>query len=285
MRSQSYRLPQKAPASTILTTEPEKFLHQLMETIFIAGSIAAVSLVSFAGVAVFSLREASLKKVLFVLIGLAAGTMLGDAVIHLIPEALEEIGDERTFGLAVLSGVVAFFILEKYLRWHHAHHGREEEHEDEEARNHPQHLAPMVLVADGIHNLVDGAIIAASFLVSPIVGFTTAIAVFLHEIPQEIADYALLVHSGLSRTKALLYNFASGLIAFIGAGIVLLLHDSFETFGALIVAFTAGAFIYIAATDLIPELHKSNDRKKRFLELVSFLVGIGLMFLLTFLEV
>ena len=255
-----------------------------METFYIFASIAAVSLVSFVGVAVFSLREAALKKVLFVLIGLAAGTMLGDAIIHLIPEALEEIGDERTFGLAALSGIVAFFILEKYLRWHHAHHGPEEEHEEEEAHNHPRHLAPMVLVADGIHNLVDGAIIAASFLVSPVVGFTTAIAVFLHEIPQEIADYALLVHSGLSRTRALLYNFASGLVAFLGAGIVLVLHDSFESFGAIIVAFTAGAFIYIAATDLIPELHKTSDRKKRTIELVSFIIGILLMFLLTYLE-
>lgn len=255
-----------------------------MENLYIFSSIAAVSLVSFAGVAVFSLREGALKKVLFVLIGLAAGTMLGDAIIHLIPEALGGIGDERTFGLAVLSGVVAFFILEKYLRWHHAHHGPEEEHEEEEAHNHPRHLAPMVLVADGIHNLVDGAIIAASFLVSPVVGFTTAIAVFLHEIPQEIADYALLIHSGLSRTKALLYNFGSGLVAFLGAGIVFLFHNSFESFGALIAAFTAGAFIYIAATDLIPELHKTSDMKKRAIELISFIIGILLMYLLTYLE-
>lgn len=255
-----------------------------MEIFYIFASIGAVSLVSFAGVAVFSLRESALHKILFVFIGLAAGTMLGDAVIHLIPEALEGIEDTRIFGLAVLSGILGFFILEKYLRWHHAHHGAEEEHEEEEAHNHPQHLAPMVLVADGIHNLVDGAIIAASFLVSPVIGVTTTIAVFLHEIPQEIADYALLVHSGLSRTKALFYNFGSGLVAFLGAGIVLLFHDSFESFGALIAAFTAGAFIYIAATDLIPELHKTTDRKRRTIELVSFIIGIMLMFLLTYLE-
>jgi zinc and cadmium transporter len=256
-----------------------------MEIFYIFASIAAVSLVSFAGVAVFSLRESAMHKVLFVLIGLAAGTMIGDAVIHLIPEALEGIGDARTFGIAVLTGIVGFFILEKYLRWHHAHHGAEEEHEEEEEHNHPRHLAPMVLVADGIHNLVDGAIIAASFLVSPVIGFTTAIAVFLHEIPQEIADYALLVHSGLSRTKALLYNFASGLVAFAGAGIVLVFHNSFESFGALIAAFTAGAFIYIAATDLIPELHKTTNRKRRAIELLSFIIGILIMFALTYLEI
>lgn len=256
-----------------------------MDTAFyITVSIAAISLASFAGVATFSFKEAAMKKVLFIFIGLAAGTMLGDAVIHLIPEALHEIGDERTFGMAALTGIVAFFVLEKYLRWHHAHHGPEEEHEEEEAHNHPRHLAPMVLIADGLHNLLDGAIIAAAFLISPVAGVTTAVAVFIHEIPQEVADYALLVHSGLSRWKALLYNFGSGLLAFLGAGIVLYFHDVVEASGALIAAFTAGAFIYIAATDLIPELHKTSDPKRRTIELISFLIGIILMFLLTFLE-
>src|SRR3989344_3535384 len=229
-----------------------------METIiYILISITAVSLVSFAGIAAFSMQGDLMKKTLFVLVGLAAGTLIGDAVIHLIPESLEGIGDERMFGFALLSGIVVFFVLEKYLRWHHAHHGPEEEHVEEEAHHHPQHLAPLVLVADGIHNLVDGAVIAASFLISPVVGIATTTAVFLHEIPQEIADYALLVHSGLSRTRALFYNFLSALTAFLGAGLLLFLHAAFESVGAFAAAFTAGAFIYIAATDLIPELHKT----------------------------
>ncbi|MBY0539626.1 ZIP family metal transporter [Patescibacteria group bacterium] len=255
-----------------------------METIYTLLSIGAVSLVSFAGIAAFSLRQDVMKKILFILVGLAAGTLIGDAVIHLIPESLEAIGDERTFGLALLGGVIVFFVLEKYLRWHHAHHGPEEEHTEEEAHNHPRHLAPMVLVADGIHNLVDGAVIAASFLVSPVIGIATTVAVFLHEIPQEIADYALLVHSGLSRTKALIYNFLSALTAFLGAFIVFGLHGVFESVEGLITAFTAGAFIYIAATDLIPELHKTNDPRRGALELLSFIIGILLMFLLTYLE-
>jgi zinc and cadmium transporter len=255
-----------------------------METLYTFLSISAVSLVSFAGIAAFSLRQEAMKKVLFILVGLAAGTLIGDAVIHLIPEALEEIGDARVFGAALLSGVIVFFILEKYLRWHHAHHGPEEEHTEEEAHHHPQHLAPMVLIADGIHNLVDGAVIAASFLVSPVIGVATTLAVFLHEIPQEIADYALLIHSGLSRAKALLYNFLSALTAFLGAFIVFALNDILGSLGAIVAAFTAGAFIYIAATDLIPELHKTNDPKRGALELLSFVIGIVLMFLLTYLE-
>lgn len=247
-------------------------------------SIAAVSLASLAGIAAFALNQKTLKQGLFILIGLAAGTLIGDAVIHLMPEAMEEIGDERVFGLAVVSGLILFFVLEKYLRWHHAHHASEEEHEDEEAAHHPRHLAPMVLFADGLHNFVDGAVIAASFLISPVVGVATTIAVFLHEIPQEVADYALLVHSGLSRMKALFFNFVSALTAFAGAGLVLITHTTFESFESLIAAFTAGAFIYIAATDLVPELQKTKDPKRSALELTAFIAGIGLMLLLTFLE-
>lgn len=256
-----------------------------METIsYIFMSIAAVSLVSFAGIAAFSMREQMMKRMLFVLVGLAAGTLIGDAVIHLIPESLEVIGDERAFGLALLLGIVVFFILEKYLRWHHAHHGAEEEHEKEEALHHPKHLAPMVLVADGIHNLVDGAVIAAGFLISPVVGVATAAAVFLHEIPQEIADYALLIHSGFSRAKALFYNFLSALTAFVGAGLLLALNTAFDLVGAYAAAFTAGAFIYIAATDLIPELHKTKGSARGAVEFAAFITGIALMFLLTLLE-
>ena len=254
-----------------------------MEVTYIFLSVLAVSLASFAGIATFSVKIETLRGWLFVLIGLAAGTLIGDAVIHLIPESLGTIGDERSFGLALLAGVLIFFILEKYLRWHHAHHASEEEHAEEEA-NHPRHLAPMVLFADGLHNFVDGAVIAASFIVSPVIGLATTIAVFIHELPQEIADYALLVHSGLSRGKALFFNFLSALTAFLGAGAVLLAHSALESLGALVVAFTAGAFIYIGATDLVPELHKTRDPKKSAAELLAFVVGIALMFALTYLE-
>lgn len=255
-----------------------------METTYVFLSVLAVSLASFAGIATFALKLETLRGWLFVLIGLAAGTLIGDAVIHLIPESLETIGDERTFGFALLSGVLVFFILEKYLRWHHAHHVSEEEHAEEEAEHHPRHLAPLVILADGLHNFVDGAVIAASFLVSPVIGLATTVAVFIHELPQEIADYALLVHSGLSRIKALFFNFVSALTAFLGASAVLLAHSALESLGAYVVAFTAGAFIYIGATDLVPELHKTRDPRRSATELLAFVVGIALMFALTYLE-
>lgn len=247
-------------------------------------SIFLVSLVSLVGIFIFSLRETMMRHILFILVGLAAGALLGDAVIHLIPEALADINDERSFGITLLGGVVVFFVLEKYLRWHHAHHGPEEEHEEEERKNHPTHLAPLVLIADGLHNMVDGALIAASFLISPLVGITTTIAVFLHEIPQEIADYALLIHSGFSRIKALAFNFLSALTAFLGAIIVLALNTAVTSLAGYAAAFTAGAFIYIAATDLIPELHKTKDPRRSGIELGAFVVGIAVMLLLTFVE-
>ena len=250
-------------------------------------SVFAVSLVSLVGIAAFSLRQDILNKTLFAFVGLAAGALLGDAIIHLIPESLEVIGDEAHFGLAVLSGIFLFFVLEKVLRWHHAHHADEADHAGHEAfeadASHT-HLAPMVLVADGIHNMVDGAVIAASYLVSPALGFATTIAVFLHEVPQEIADYALLIHAGYSRVRALFWNFLSGLTALIGAGIVLFVGGETETLGAYAAAVTAGAFIYLAAADLIPDLNKRTGVRSSLVSLGSFLVGIALMFALLALE-
>ncbi len=250
-------------------------------------SVFAVSLVSLVGIAAFSLKHEVLQKSLFAFVGLAAGALLGDAFIHLIPESLKVICDEVYFGLAVLGGISLFFILEKVLRWHHAHHAVEEEHEGHEvyeADASHTHLAPMVLVADGIHNMVDGAVIAASYLVSPALGFATTIAVFLHEIPQEVADYALLIHAGYSRVRALFWNFISGLTALIGAGVVLFVGGEIETFGAYAAAVTAGAFIYLAAADLIPDLNKRTGVRSSLVSLGSFLVGIALMFALTLLE-
>jgi len=250
-------------------------------------SVILVSLVSLVGIAAFSLRQGSLSKVLFLLVALAAGALLGDAFIHLIPESLSVIGSPVAFGFATLLGLSLFFILEKVLRWHHAHHGDESEHvghEKFERGESHQHLAPMVLLADGMHNIVDGAVIAASYLVSPALGVATTVAVFLHEVPQEIADYALLIHAGFSRTRALMWNFISGLTALIGAGLVFALGSTSETFGAYAAAVTAGAFIYLAAADLIPDLQKQTNTWASVSALGAFLVGIGAMFALTLLE-
>ncbi len=252
-------------------------------------AVFIVSAVSLIGIFALALNQGFLKRILATLVGLAAGALIGDAVIHLIPEALEGLANTNTFAVAVLAGIIVFFALEGYLRWHHAHHGFEDEHAGHEifetgAHDPTAHIAPLVIVADSLHNLIDGAIIAASFLVSVELGIATTIAVFLHEIPQEIADFGLLVHAGLTRTKALLFNFASGLSALVGAAIVLFISSAVENSVPFLVAFSAGSFLYIAIADVVPELHKAQETSRKLMHFSGLILGILAMFALTFFE-
>jgi len=238
-------------------------------------AVGAVSLISLVGVAALSLRQELLRKSLFLLISLAAGALLGDAFIHLIPEAFEETS-ALTVSLLILTGFLTFFVLEKFLNWHHSH--GDEEYSPDHAKIHP--VGHMVIVSDGIHNLVDGIAIGAAFLISPEVGIATTIAIALHEIPQEIGEFGLLVHAGFSRGKALLMNFLSALTAFVGVGLAFWLSTFGELAVPLITSFTAGMFIYIAAADLIPELHKTTDKRRSFLQFIVILLGILAMVML-----
>lgn len=249
------------------------------------GAVGIVSVVSFVGLVALALREAALKRIVFVLVGLAVGALFGDALIHLIPEALESGIGEVAAGIAVMAGILLFFALEKFLYWHHCH-GEHEECEDTLAlHDHaPKHLGALILSADFIHNAIDGVIIGASFLVSKEVGIATTLAVIFHEIPQEIADFGLLIHAGWSRGKAFLWNFFSALSAFFGVGIVLFVGERVENLVPLAAAFTAGAFIYIAGSDLVPELHKTSGFARTVVQMLAVALGFGLMLLLVFAE-
>lgn len=256
-----------------------------MIVVYALGSVLVVSLISLVGVVTLSLREETLRKTLFVLVGLATGALFGDALINLIPEALQSGGGETQAALFIMGGILFFFLLEKILRWRHSHLEHAESSESMAVHDHsPKHLAPLVLVGDFIHNLLDGVIIGASFLVSIPVGVSTTLAVILHEIPQEIGDFGLLIHAGWSRGKALLWNFLSALSAFIGVGIVLLVGVSSEGFVPVASALTAGAFIYIAGSDLVPELHKTASPARSAAQVASILVGFAVIYLLTFVE-
>jgi zinc and cadmium transporter len=243
-------------------------------------AVGAVSLVSLIGITTLSLKQDFLKRALFLLISLAAGALLGDAFIHLLPEAFEEASDPLTVSLLVLAGILTFFVLEKFLHWHHSH--GEDEFSAEHARIHP--VGHLVLVSDGVHNLVDGLAIGAAFLVSPEVGIATAIAIALHEIPQEIGDFGLLIHAGFSRTKALLLNFASALTAFLGLGLAFWLSSLGDSLAPLIAAFAAGNFIYIALADLVPELQKTKGGGRSVLQFVVIVIGLAAMVMLLGLE-
>ncbi|MEK7201481.1 MAG: ZIP family metal transporter [Patescibacteria group bacterium] len=244
-------------------------------------AVGIVSIVSLIGVVALSWKESLLRSVLFLLISVAAGALLGDAFIHLIPEAFEETGDPLLISLLILGGFLAFFILEKLLNWHHVHTD-EPLLAEEHARIHP--VGHLVLISDGLHNLVDGVAIGAAFMVSIEVGVATTIAIILHEIPQEIGDFALLIHAGFSRTKALFFNFLSAISAFVGVGLAVWIGSVFETTTPLIAAFAAGMFVYIAGSDLIPELHKTSGIKKSLIQLGAILVGIAVMVALLVLE-
>lgn len=244
-------------------------------------AVTFVSAISLIGAVALAWREALLRKILFVLISLAAGALLGDAFIHLIPEAFESAGNPLVVSLLILAGFLVFFVLEKLLQWHHVHTDEPLLAKDH-VRIHP--VGHLVLVSDGLHNLVDGVAIGAAFMVSIEVGIATTIAIVLHEIPQEIGDFALLIHAGFSRTKALLMNFLSALSAFVGVGLAFWLGGIFESATPLIAAFAAGMFVYIAGSDLIPELHKTSGFRRSLIQLAAIVVGLVVMVLLLGLE-
>ncbi len=206
------------------------------------------------------------------MVSFAAGALLGDVFIHLLPELVEESHFTLSTSLYILLGILLFFVLEKILHWRHCHHTATKSH------THP--LGTMNLVGDAVHNFIDGALIAGSYMLSIPVGIATTIAVIMHEIPQEMGDFGVLLHSGMKVKKALLFNFLTALSAVLGALMILGLGINNEGLIEVIIPITIGGFLYIANADLIPELHKDVKIKNSIIQLISFLVGIGIMFML-----
>ena len=244
--------------------------------IFTFGSVLIVSSISLLGVFTLSLREEFLQKYIFLFISLAVGALLGDAFIHLIPEALEESATLTLTSLLIISGILLFFVLEKFLHWHH--------HGEDSGDDHIHPVGKLILFSDGVHNFLDGIIIAASFVVSIPVGIATTVAVILHEIPQEIGDFAVLLHSGYTKWRALFLNFVSALTALLGAAFFFVLGEFSTSLISYAVPVAAGGFIYIAVADLIPELHKTKEAHHSLYQITAVIVGIGAMIGLTFLE-
>ena len=239
-------------------------------------SVIAVSLISFIGIFALSLREDILRKHIFIFISIAVGALLGDALIHLIPEAFEDSQNIILTSVLIIAGILLFFILEKFLHWHH--HGEDKE------KNHIHPVGKLVLFSDGIHNLIDGMIIGASFLVSMPVGFASTLAVILHEIPQEVGDFAVLIHSGYTKKRALWLNFLSALTAILGAIVFFVIDGISEISISYFLPIAAGGFIYIAVADLIPELHKTKEVKYSILQIIAVIIGVLAMVALTFIE-
>lgn len=203
------------------------------------------------------------------LVSFSTGALLGNVFLHILPELSTEAGLFEQLLIIVLVGFLLSFILEKFIYWRHCH--------SLECGEHVHPVGPLILVGDAAHNIIDGVLIATAYLVSFPLGVATTLAVLLHEIPQELGDFAVLIHSGFSKRKALLFNFLSALTAFIGAALVLMLARDVTGLEMLLLPLVAGNFLYIAGSDLIPELHRESHLQKSLLQLVWMIAGIGVM--------
>lgn len=235
-------------------------------------SVTIVSIISLVGVFALSLKENVLKRILLFLVSFSTGALLGGAFIHLLPEIVSEYGFTIGISISLLSGLLVFFVLEKFIHWRHCHIPTSDEH--------PHPFAFMNLVGDAIHNLIDGLVIGAGYLLSIPAGMATTMAVILHEIPQEMGDFGVLVHGGFKKSKALLFNFITALTAVAGVVFSLLLNDYVGNIAYYLVPFAAGGFLYIAGSDLIPELKKVVHPSSALTQLFGIILGIGIMLLL-----
>lgn len=238
-------------------------------------SVVIVSLVSLIGVFALGIKVEKLKKILILLLAFSAGALLGDAFIHLIPEIVEESGFGLNVSVYILLGILLFFVLEKVIHWQHCHMPV--------TKDHVHSFAKMNLVGDGLHNFIDGMIIAASYMINIPTGIATTIAVVVHEIPQEIGDFGILLHGGYTKAKALLLNLGTALIAILGAVVALWLGN-IEGIEVILTGIAAGGFIYIAGSDLIPEMHKETKISNSLAQMVAFIIGILIMVALIALE-
>jgi zinc and cadmium transporter len=240
-------------------------------------SVLMISFISLIGIMFIFLKRKTLDKLLIFLVSLSVGSLLGGAFLHLIPEIVEGTGFTFSISLLILGGIILFFGIENFIHWRHCHIPT--------SKDHPHSLGKMNLIGDGLHNFIDGLIIAASYFVSIPVGIATTLAVVIHEIPQEIGDFGVLLYAGYSKRKALLFNFLSALLAIVGAIIGIIFSEKLTVFVYIIMPLAVGGFLYIAGSDLIPEIHKQQEKRFSFRNLAGILLGILIMYGLTFLEI
>ncbi len=238
----------------------------MLSTIIIATLL--VSSVSLIGGAFLLWRKLLTQQIIPYLVNCAAGVILTTAFLDLLPEALHEGGEEVNIFIPSFFAIILFFFLERFLLWFH--------HHDESHGEKPSSL--LILIGDSFHNFIDGVAIAAAFLTNPALGFITTLAITAHEIPQEIADFTILIHSGMSKLKALLFNFISSLSALAGAIGGYFFLNTLEHWLPISLAFSAGMFIYIACSDLIPDMHKDFKKQKGWAQSLPFIIGIILMY-------
>ena len=211
-----------------------------------------------------------LHHILIVMVGFAAGGLIGGAFLHMLPETIEKCTDCSIIFVYLIAGFISFFLIERILFWRHCHEGTCKVHT----------FTYMNIIGDSIHNFIDGLVIAAAFLTNISLGWITTLAILFHELPQEIGDFGVLVYGGFKRITALIFNYFTAITAVLGGIIGYYLHSHIEGMSIFLLPFAAGGFIYIASSDLIPEIHKEANLKKSLLSFIFFLIGVLLMALL-----
>jgi len=247
--------------------------------LYIIISVLIVSAVSLVGLFTFLFKSKSLDKILLYLVSFSVGGLFGDVFIHLLPDVFKNSSTATYSAIYILAGIVFSFVMEKFIHWRHCHMP--------ESKQHHHHFAYMNLIGDAMHNFIDGLVIAGSYFISIPAGIATSIAVLFHEIPHEFGNFGVLVYGGFSKLRALLFNFLTALTAIVGALLGILLGAAGTT-TTFLVPFAAGNLIYIAGTDLIPELHKNSceDFKvsESAIQLFFMILGIALMMMILLLE-
>lgn len=238
-----------------------------MNLLFIIISTLIVSFISLIGIFFINKRIEYMGKISFYLVSFSTGALITGGVLHLIPEALEENFNSI---YSIIFGIFLFFVLETFLKWRHCHEFECKEHT----------FIPINILGDSLHNFIDGVLISSSYLVNFNLGLITTFGVIFHEVPQELGDYGVLIYGGLSPKKALKLNFLLSLTSILGGIFGFYLLERFEFLIPYIIGLTAGNFLYLSLTDLIPELHKKISTKSNIEKTIFILIGILLMILL-----
>lgn len=233
-------------------------------------SVSVVSLLSLIGISLLALSHKAFHQLVFLLVAMAVGALFGDSFLHLIPEAFRDPSRTTASSFYILLGILLFFGLENFLQWRH-------QHSDEDHAIEP--YGYLNILADVAHNLIDGLIIGASYLAGIKMGLATTLAVVLHEIPHEFSNFGILVRSGFSRWRALFLNFLTALAALAGGLLAWWVGERTGNFIQFLIPLTAGGFIYIAGSDLVPQLHRDVRPLKALSQLLAILAGVGLMVL------
>jgi zinc and cadmium transporter len=275
----------------------------MIEAILAFIVIFMIGCVSLVGVVFLSMKEQKLDKILFYLVAFATGTILATAIFDLMPESIHGFEALVSSGvyveddlymvfLFVMTGFIIFFVLERFIYWFHGHAHEEEKEkfvcydtfgkqvEIEREKGGGKNIALLNLIGDGLHNLLDGIIIMVSFLSSIGLGIVVTLAVFIHELPQEIGDFGILLYGGFSKKKALLANFVSAMVSMLGGVIALVLSGMIASFNLFFLGISAGGFIYIGAVELMPELLKEKRFPKSVVQMIIFFAGIATVFFL-----